>query len=247
MRYVWQSSSLAHTSKVIWVVLRLPYLLWHFVSTLTSVTSMTIKRRVWRKIDCLWQRLHNARTERSDVGHSQRFVCTTRLANGTNVMEKSKSGCWEALRQQAQLQQQKHCTYKKKTTTTRIDLNMRLNTGCDVRVPVSHTYLLLLLLILLSGAKTSQIQGYYLKPLLHRRIAVTPHDVITRSSAINCETTCRQTSWCVSANLLPDRQTCQLLTEEVSDDDESLLHEDGWKYIREYARLFWTLKFRRWL
>ena len=107
----------------------------------------------------------------------------------------------------------------------------------DVKVPRLHTCSLLLL-TLLTGAKTLQIQGSCSKALMHKRLDVTARDVITRSSAIHCEATCRQTSWCVAANLLPDRRTCQLLTEEVPDDDESLDSDDGWKYIREYACAF---------
>ena len=112
---------------------------------------------------------------------------------------------------------------------------MRLATGYDVSVSVSNTCLLVLL-ALLPGAKTLQIKATYSKPLMHKRLDVTPRDVITRSSAIHCAVTCRLTSWCVTANLLPDRRTCQLLTEEVPDDDESLLEDNGWKYLREYAR-----------
>ena len=111
---------------------------------------------------------------------------------------------------------------------------MRLSAAHDVNVPDLHTCLLLLLTVL-AAAKTVQIhvQGSYSKPLTHKRLDVTPRDVITRSSAIHCETTCRLTSWCFAANLLPDRRTCQLLTEEVSDDDESLLPADGWKHLHE--------------
>ena len=110
---------------------------------------------------------------------------------------------------------------------------MRLSTGYnDVSVPGMYT-ILLALLTLLAGAKTLQIQGTYLKTLTHKRLDVTPRDVITRSSAIHCEATCRLTSWCFAANLLPDRRTCQLLSEEVSDDDESLQSADGWTYLRE--------------
>ena len=113
---------------------------------------------------------------------------------------------------------------------------MRLTAGYDVSVSVSHTCLLVLL-TLLAGAATLQTQGFYLKPVMHKRLDVTPRDVIAHSSVIDCAVTCRQTSWCVAANLLPDRRTCQLLTEEVSDDDESLDSADGWKYMREYAGL----------
>ena len=104
---------------------------------------------------------------------------------------------------------------------------------------------LVVLHTLLAGAKTLHIPGLSSKALTHKRLDVTPRDVMTRSSAINCEATCRLTSWCFAANLLPDRRTCQLLSEEVSDDDESLLPAEGWKYIREYAGLFRTAKFCR--
>ena len=108
---------------------------------------------------------------------------------------------------------------------------MRLSTGYNVSVPDLHTSLVVLL-TLLAGANTVLIPGSYSKPPTHKRLDVTPRDVLTRSSAINCETTCRQTSWCFAANLLPDRRTCQLLSEEVSDDDESLQSADGWRYLR---------------
>ena len=115
--------------------------------------------------------------------------------------------------------------------------NMRLNAGHDVSVPYSGICLLVLL-TLLAGAETLQTQETHLKPQMNKRLDVTPRDVITRSSAIDCAVTCRLTSWCVAANLLPDSRTCQLLTEEVSDDHESLDSADGWKYIREYSRGF---------
>ena len=111
---------------------------------------------------------------------------------------------------------------------------MRLSTGYDVGVPDLHTNLVVLL-TLFAGVNTVLIPGSYSKPPTHKRLDVTPRDVLTRSSAINCETTCRLTSWCFAANLLPDRRTCQLLTEEVSDDDESLDSADGWKYFRKFA------------
>ena len=113
---------------------------------------------------------------------------------------------------------------------------MRLSRRCEVSVPVSHTSLLVLFTFLV-GAATLQIQETYSKPQMNKRLDVTPRDVITRSSAIDCAVTCRLTSWCVAANLLPDRRTCQLLTEEVPDDDGSLDSADGWKYLREYAGL----------
>ena len=91
---------------------------------------------------------------------------------------------------------------------------------------------LVMLLTLFAGVNTVQIQGSYSNAVMNKRLDVTPRDVLTRSSAIHCEATCRLTSWCVATNLSPDRSTCQLLTEEVSDDDESLVSADGWKYLR---------------
>ena len=70
------------------------------------------------------------------------------------------------------------------------------------------------------------------KPVANKRLDVTPQDVVTRSSKVKCAATCRVTAWCVSANLAPDRSTCQLLSEEVSD-ETSLESADGWSYIRK--------------
>ena len=173
--------------------------------------------------------------EKSDVvGQRQRFIgntCIIPHRQWKYIKEtfELRSGCCEAL-------------FSSHTTAlhlpkTCITLNMRMRTGHNISVTYSHTCFLLLILALLAGANTSQIQGTYSKPLLHKRLGVTPRDVLTRSSAIHCETTCRLTSWCVAANLLPDRETCQLLTEEVSDDDDSLDSADGWKYIRKYKAL----------
>ena len=114
---------------------------------------------------------------------------------------------------------------------------MCLNSGYDVGVPYSSIRLLILLALLVA-AETLQAQETHLKPRVNRRLDITPRDAITHSSAIDCAVTCRLTSWCVAANLLPDGSTCQLLTEEVPDDDESLDSDDGWKYIREYACAF---------
>ena len=83
---------------------------------------------------------------------------------------------------------------------------------------------------------TSQIQYINVKPTKNKLLDVTPHDVITHSSLVNCFSTCRLTSWCVSANLPPDGSTCQLLSEEVSDARE-LQSAEGWSYIRAYAKL----------
>ena len=114
---------------------------------------------------------------------------------------------------------------------------MSLSAAHEASVVHSQTCLLVLF-ALLTGAETLQTQEAYMRPLMHKRLDVTPRDVITHSSAIDCAVTCRLTPWCVAANLLPDRRTCQLLTEEVPDDHESLQSADGWKYLREYTRVF---------
>ena len=114
---------------------------------------------------------------------------------------------------------------------------MRLSAGYDVSVQELRTCFLVLLTIVVV-AETLQTQELYLKSLLCMRLDVTPRDVIAQSSLIDCAVTCRLTSWCVAANLLPDGSTCQLLTDEVSDDHESLQSADGWKYLREYPRGF---------
>ena len=92
---------------------------------------------------------------------------------------------------------------------------------------------LLTLLTLPAGTMTSQVQQIHIKPVKNKRLNVEPRDVITRSSAIKCESTCRQTSWCTSANMAPDRSTCHLLSEEVSDVG-SLEEAHGWSYLRKY-------------
>ena len=106
-----------------------------------------------------------------------------------------------------------------------------------MKVAYSHTatvlrFVLVMLLALVAGVKTLQIQGSYSMPLMARRLDVTPRDVITRSSAIHCVATCRLTSWCVSANLFTGDGKCELLTEEVLDDDDSLQSDEGWRYLR---------------
>ena len=106
-----------------------------------------------------------------------------------------------------------------------------------MKVAYSHTatvlrFVLVMLLALVAGVKTLQIQGSYSMPLMARRLDVTPRDVITRSSAIHCAATCRLTSWCVSANLFTGDGKCELLTEEVLDDDDSLQSDEGWRYLR---------------
>ena len=88
------------------------------------------------------------------------------------------------------------------------------------------------LLLISARMVTSHLDAISVKPLVNRRLDVTPQDVVTRSSKIKCTATCRVTSWCMSANLSPDKSTCQLLSEEVSD-NASLESADGWTYIRK--------------
>ena len=91
---------------------------------------------------------------------------------------------------------------------------------------------LLALLTLVTSTATSQIQQINVRPAKNKRLDATPRDVMLHSSLVKCSTTCRLTSWCVSANLSPGRRTCQLLSEEVSD-VTSLESVDGWSYLRK--------------
>ena len=80
---------------------------------------------------------------------------------------------------------------------------------------------------------TSEMTYLQIKSISSKRLDFEPRDVITRSSILKCSVTCRVTSWCASVNLAADRQTCQLLSEEVSD-VTSLQSADGWSYVRKY-------------
>ena len=92
-----------------------------------------------------------------------------------------------------------------------------------------------LLLVLICATMTSQlIHVVNVRPVENRRLDVTPHDVMTHSSLLKCSTTCRQTSWCVSANMSPDNGTCELLSVEVSV-VTSLELAEGWNYLREWT------------
>ena len=108
----------------------------------------------------------------------------------------------------------------------------------NVSTEASHIFLLTLL-TLLGGTVTSQIQQVHIKPIKNKRLNVPARDVMTRSSAVKCESTCRQTSWCTSANMAPDRSTCHLLSEEVSD-VTSLESAEGWSYQRTYDIKIWN-------
>ena len=89
-----------------------------------------------------------------------------------------------------------------------------------------------ILLLMTTALVTAHLNVINVKQVANKRLDVTPQDVVTRSSKVKCAATCRVTAWCVSANLAPDRSTCQLLSEEVSD-ETSLESADGWSYIRK--------------
>ena len=91
--------------------------------------------------------------------------------------------------------------------------------------------LLTIAMLFVTTVATSNFEVINLKPTKNKRLNVIPQGIVTRSTKIKCAATCRSTSWCVSANLSPDRITCQLLTEEVSN-EASLESADGWSYIR---------------
>ena len=92
-----------------------------------------------------------------------------------------------------------------------------------------------LLLTLVCKSMTSQLFHIInVTPVANRRLGVTPRDVMTQSSYVECAITCRLSSWCVSANVSPDRSTCQLLSQEVSD-VMSLEPAPGWSYLRKYT------------
>ena len=95
---------------------------------------------------------------------------------------------------------------------------------------------LLVLLMLQESVVTSQRQETLMYVLTDKRFDVAPRDVITRSSATRCAATCRDTSWCVSVNLFTGDGTCQLLSEEASN-DTSLATVDGWRYLRKFAEI----------
>ena len=95
----------------------------------------------------------------------------------------------------------------------------------------------LLIILMLSGSRVTSLlhnKAIYMDVLADKRYDVVPRDVITRSSAIQCGAACRDTSWCVAANVHhTGERECQLLSEEAS--NATLLDTaDGWKYIREY-------------
>ena len=93
---------------------------------------------------------------------------------------------------------------------------------------------LLALLMLSDSVLTSQREEMLMNAVHGKRFDVAPRDVITHSSATRCAATCRDTTWCVSANLFTDDGTCQLLSEEASN-VTSLETVGGWRYLREFA------------
>ena len=101
------------------------------------------------------------------------------------------------------------------------------------------TCLLALLMLSDSVVTSSRQKEMLMNALRGKRFDVAPRDVIARSSATRCAVACRDTSWCVSANLQTGDGTCQLLSEEVSDDDESLQSADGWRYLRTWVLDNW--------
>ena len=111
-------------------------------------------------------------------------------------------------------------------------LNMQTITFIDVE---KLRTCLLMLLMLRACAVTSQSSQILMNILDGRRFDVEPRDVITHISKIDCAATCRDTSWCVSVNLQTGDGTCQLLSEEASN-ETSLATVDGWRYLREFGR-----------
>ena len=92
---------------------------------------------------------------------------------------------------------------------------------------------LLVLLTLRGSVVTSQRNQMLMNAVQNKRFNVAPRDVMTHSCGTRCTLACLVTSWCVSANLQTGDGTCQLLSEEVSDDDESL-QSAGDTYVREF-------------
>ena len=107
---------------------------------------------------------------------------------------------------------------------------MQLSKQYDVSRPSVRTCLLVLL-TMIGGVVTSQTRQTFLSKINNKRLDVTAQNVTTRS-AIECYATCQQTSGCASVNLSPDRRTCQLLSDEMSD-VTSLQSAEGWSHIRK--------------
>ena len=91
---------------------------------------------------------------------------------------------------------------------------------------------LLVLLILRDRVVTSQRNQMLMNAVQNKRFDVAPRDVMTHSCGTRCTLACLVTSWCVSVNLFTGDGTCQLLSEEASN-ETSLEPVAGWRYLRE--------------
>ena len=107
---------------------------------------------------------------------------------------------------------------------------MQQREGCHV---IKHSVgTCLLVLALIGSVVTSQTRQLFISRINNKRLDVTAKNVTTHS-ATGCCVTCLHTSDCVSMNMSPDRRTCQLLSEETSN-ETSLQSADGWSHIRKF-------------
>ena len=93
---------------------------------------------------------------------------------------------------------------------------------------------LLVLMMLHVSVVTSQRNQLLMNAVRGKRFDVAPRDVIAHISGTRCTVACLAASWCVSVNLFSDDGTCQLLSEEASN-ETSLETVNGWKYFCEFA------------
>ena len=93
----------------------------------------------------------------------------------------------------------------------------------------------LVLLMLGGSVVTSQRKEMLMNAVQDKRFDVAPRDVLMDTSGTKCAATCLVTSWCVSVNLFTGDGTCQLLSEEASN-ETSLETVDGWRYLREFTQ-----------
>ena len=94
---------------------------------------------------------------------------------------------------------------------------------------------LLVLMMLCDSVVTSQQKEMLMNSMNDKRFDVAPRDVITHSSVTRCAATCLTTSWCVSVNLQTGDGTCQLLSDEASN-ETPLATVDGWRYLRKFDK-----------
>ena len=94
---------------------------------------------------------------------------------------------------------------------------------------------LLVLMMLHVSVVTSQRKQMLMNAAQDKRFDVAPRDVIAHTTETRCAVACLATSWCVSANLFTGDGTCQLLSEEASN-ETSLETVNGWKYLREFTK-----------